>query len=383
MTWKTGFGPASFRGVAFFVRSNERSGGRRLAVHEYPFQDAPYAEDIGRKRRGFSVEGYVVGEDYTTDRDDLLDALEQDGPGPLVHPYWGSRTVAVDDFRVRESTDEGGMAVFSIQFIETPAQPAQPAAVPDATGKLTASTSTFQTAVKTEFLATYNPNRFTAPLAGALNAAATVMGEASSAVQMDPQIQAQLGAAVLNLQDNAAGLVAQPSNLWDSVYATVVLLPLKALSTLYYFLPGTAPPLTTPDEITANGNFLSLQWMIQRLALLQAATLLPSATFTSYEDAVNQRNAITALLDDQAQNAADTTFPALVDLRSSLVMAVPGPGSDLPNLVTYTPPDTVCSLVLAHRLYGSVAREQDLLTRNDVQNPCFVQGGVSLEVLSD
>jgi prophage DNA circulation protein len=152
---------------------------------------------------------------------------------------------------------------------------------------------------------------------------------------------------------------------------------------LYYFLPGTAPPLTTPDEMRASTNFLALQWLIQRLALLQAATLLPSQTFTSYEDAVSQRNAITALLDDQAQTAADSTFPALIDLRSSLVMAVPGPGSDLPNLVAYTSPETVCSLVLAQRLYGSVDNEQDLLTRNDVQNPCFIMGGVSLEVLSD
>ncbi len=62
--------------------------------------------------------------------------------------------------------------------------------------------------------------------------------------------------------------------------------------------------------------------------------------------------------------------------------AVPGEASDLPRLLRYVPPATVPSLVLAHRLYGDVALEADLVARNRVARPGFMLGGQALEVLS-
>jgi prophage DNA circulation protein len=38
--------------------------------------------------------------------------------------------------------------------------------------------------------------------------------------------------------------------------------------------------------------------------------------------------------------------------------------------------------VLAHRLYGDLAAETDLVARNRIPNPAFVPGGHPLEVLS-
>ncbi|HZH79574.1 MAG TPA: hypothetical protein VEY88_26365, partial [Archangium sp.] len=63
--------------------------------------------------------------------------------------------------------------------------------------------------------------------------------------------------------------------------------------------------------------------------------------------------------------------------------AVPGSESDLPRLVSYTPAGTVPSLVLAHRLYGGVQTEGDMLRRNGIGHPGFILGGVELQVLSD
>ena len=61
MSWRDRLLPASFRGARFFVATDTRQGGRRLAVHEYPLRDIPYAEDLGRKARTYAIEAVLVG----------------------------------------------------------------------------------------------------------------------------------------------------------------------------------------------------------------------------------------------------------------------------------------------------------------------------------
>jgi prophage DNA circulation protein len=73
MTWRTRMQPASFRGAGFLVEGHDGEVGRRLAVHEYPERDLPYAEDLGRKARVFKITGLVIGPDYMAQRDALLD----------------------------------------------------------------------------------------------------------------------------------------------------------------------------------------------------------------------------------------------------------------------------------------------------------------------
>lgn len=119
MSWRDDLRPASFRGVAFFVDSAESGVGRRVALHEYPLRDKPYAEDMGRAARRIGVEAIVIGDGYMRARDALIAALEAPGAGTLVHPYLGSMHVTlIEQARVRESTAEGGMARISLAFVE-------------------------------------------------------------------------------------------------------------------------------------------------------------------------------------------------------------------------------------------------------------------------
>src|SRR5262245_27796266 len=100
---------ASFRGAPFLVESSERSGGRRVVVHEFPLRDEPFVEDLGKRGSVFRVDGYVIGDDYLTQRDALLAALEDEsGPGELVHPYHGVRRAVCVNLGVRETRSDGG-----------------------------------------------------------------------------------------------------------------------------------------------------------------------------------------------------------------------------------------------------------------------------------
>jgi prophage DNA circulation protein len=120
--WRQRLRPASFRGARFHVDVDSIAGGRRVAQHEYPKRNQPYSEDMGRRMRRHTITGYVImspqNPDYTQDRDALKTALEQDGPGTLVHPSLGTEKVMVDQYSVTENREKGGMATFEMVFLE-------------------------------------------------------------------------------------------------------------------------------------------------------------------------------------------------------------------------------------------------------------------------
>ena len=121
--------PGSFRGVPFYVEQSGRGGGRRVALHQYPKRDIPYAEDMGRTAWQITVQGYIItspanpvmGPNYLTVKDLLIDALEQDGPGTLVIPLeykLTDMTVMVMSYSVTESREKGGMCAVEMVFVE-------------------------------------------------------------------------------------------------------------------------------------------------------------------------------------------------------------------------------------------------------------------------
>jgi prophage DNA circulation protein len=117
--WKLRLQPATFKGIGFHVDADIRSGGRRIALHEFPKRDFPYAEDMGRRARRFVIAGYLIGPDYQAQRDALVTALEDDGPGVLVHPtYQDQGPVVADTYTVTERRERGGWAEFEAVFIE-------------------------------------------------------------------------------------------------------------------------------------------------------------------------------------------------------------------------------------------------------------------------
>lgn len=119
MVWRENLVPASFRGVEFSVEESEnRAGGRRIALHEYPGRDDPFAEDLGEVTRRFTIEGFIVGDDYLDRGRALIDACNVRGPGELVHPYRGSQNVVCNEIVETVRTRDGRMATYTMSFTE-------------------------------------------------------------------------------------------------------------------------------------------------------------------------------------------------------------------------------------------------------------------------
>lgn len=125
MSWKDNLQPAKFKGTPFRVLDTSTLLGRRNVIHEFPFKDFPYVEDLGRKTDKFTINGYIVQNkennfNYFAERNALLKVLREAGPGDLDHPFLGSLLVSlVDDVELTESFREGGIARFRMTFVVT------------------------------------------------------------------------------------------------------------------------------------------------------------------------------------------------------------------------------------------------------------------------
>lgn len=402
-TWRDRMGPATFRDVPFFVETSDIGVGRKTIIHEYPQRDMPYVEDLGRLARRFSVEGYVIGADYMAARDRLLVALEQRGSGTLVHPYYGTRTVAVaSEVTVRESTDQGGMATFRITFVETASTPFAPVSMVDAPGRLTAQTAIAFEDSRLEFVAAYE-TRLPATPTGVRRSLPGFVFESAEAIVTSAagelrtllapvvkttQVVAEVNRDIDALVVDAGDLVRAPFDVaarLQAVIGDVATLPelpdLGRLAKLAVTPTIPRPSGSTPARTQEAANYDALRRYVRRTAIITDCSMVPLTAFDSYDAAIAARDALLEQLDEQADQAG-SSYDALVDLRGALARAIPGDARDLPRLITYTPVVTEPSLVITYRLYGALDLNEDVIARNHLGHPGFVLGGRPLQVLA-
>jgi prophage DNA circulation protein len=135
IAWRQYLKRASFRGVPFYVDTGVRESGRRTVNHEFPKRNVPYAEDMGRRAREFTVRGYMIvyprddtdplrKKNYIPARDNLIAALETDGAADLQVPLLGILNVVCTRYRVSEEARLGGFCTFDMSFIEFGQAPA-------------------------------------------------------------------------------------------------------------------------------------------------------------------------------------------------------------------------------------------------------------------
>ena len=152
-SWLDQLQPATWRGLPFAVRSSEYRRGRRFAVHEYPYRDVPWAEDVGRASRVVGFSGFVVGDDCYAQAQALLKASEQPGLGTLVHPSLGEMTVAlIEPLVASERTELGRVVEIRFEFLES-GKPIYPSNTTSTQSDVAAKAAATQTASASDFVA--------------------------------------------------------------------------------------------------------------------------------------------------------------------------------------------------------------------------------------
>lgn len=405
MSWRDRLQTGQFRDAAFFTESHEAGGGRRLALNEYPLRDEPYAEDLGRRAREFTIDCYVLasqviggerGDDYMAARDRLIQKLEQPGPGLLVHPYLGTRSVIAREYRLRETTRDGGMATFSITFVEA-GRPAEPDTVSDTRTSVGNAADAAQAAIQAEFEVSFSvedmPDFVSSSATDILEDAITDIRQISGRIASVTSPITQFSAQLDRLGDSLSSLIRQPANLAADVAGVVVAIAgvakdvqtgLAAYRRLWLFGDDRSPvPTTTAARQQQSVNQTALTGLIQRTATIEACRASSNMSYASHDEAAALREELADQLDALMETAADAVYAALVDLRVAVVKDITQRGADLARLVSYTPATTLPALVIAHALYEDATRDAEIVARNRIRHPGFVPGGTALKVLTD
>ena len=122
-SWAAALRPASYGGVRFGVIAGRTVAGRKQTIHDYPFRDSNWVEDLGKQARKFEITGFLVENDIalgsggvTAQRDALLTACETKGAKTLTHPTLGTiKNVECIAVEISERADLG--LAFEIRLI--------------------------------------------------------------------------------------------------------------------------------------------------------------------------------------------------------------------------------------------------------------------------
>ena len=295
---------ASFRGVPFFVESAEISGGRRAVVHEFPFRDDPYVEDLGRKAHSFRIDGYVIGDDYLAQRDALQAALENvAGPGELVHPYDGVKRAICVGLSIRTTRADGGMATFAIDFAETPLQAPVPTEVVDGAEQVGGAADVVITAADAELQERYSaaglPAFALASAERALTLSAAALEATLAPVVASTQELAALTGRVALLTAQVSSLVRAPASIIGSFLEVITGLAdtaeaapgavRDALVAAYDVDLGEPVAATTATRERELASQVALTGALRQVMAAEAARLAPIAHAVEDRDGTRAR----------------------------------------------------------------------------------------------
>lgn len=396
MSWRDNLQPASFRGIPFFIESHEIEGGRRSVQHEYVQRDKPFAEDTGRKGRSFSFEAYVIGTDYFPSRNALMEALEKEGAGELVHPYFGRVSVQAKPFRVRESTRDGGMAIFSLSFFEA-GESEFPSSLIDNRRVVKDKVDELFDSVNSEFEKVFSvlnkPEFVKQSAVNKVNEIAGKINEVTAKVVKTQQGIAGVNQKIEDLQNRVGALINTPRELAATIQGALRGLhdaitggPRTQLEAMEQFFPyGNAdkkvPPYTETRE-QEQDNLDMLNRLTQLSSLGNASEAATEISFESSDDAKGVRENLVENFENQMElTGDDTVFQNIQDLKTEVIRGVPPPEEQLPTIGKLRLNEPRPALVVAYELYESTELEADLIARNEITHPGFMPSNKDLEVL--
>lgn len=95
------------------------TGGRRLAVYEYPYVDGQSIDDLGRKGEKFNFQVRFYGDNYQVRLKQFLDVVSgAAGQGVLSHPVRGAITARFQDSEIVHRHDEFNSVTLKVTFLE-------------------------------------------------------------------------------------------------------------------------------------------------------------------------------------------------------------------------------------------------------------------------
>ena len=390
MSWKDRLLPASIGAVDFFIQDHTFATGRRLVVHEYLSSEIVTVEDIGRKRRAFKVNGYLVGDDYDIRRTDLIKLAESEGWVQLNHPYLGYLQVYIRDLEVREEKTLGRMCSFSISLEERVFEPQVVAARGKGEAEQESRNLIDEPRIPAELLKQPAPSLLAQAqsfLQNVRNLIGNVVERALGAIRNLNAVRALVDEAVATVTEGilsvfevyraVAGVINGLLTIYDDVKDSFGFF-LDLFNTEDSSIPGTG---SFSSRLRDQENaFVGSVWVFGFAGMVIASL---DEDFLTVDQAVARRQSLTESADKilSAPFIDGSLIAEVQRILSHIGTYFTNIEEGLPSIYDLKLGlQRTSSLQLSYRFYDTTNREQEILALNRIGNPLEVRGTVKLRV---
>lgn len=390
---------ASFRGVPFhFIDDSSTEHGRRVVLHEYPFRDIPYSEDLGRAARPF----YLIA--TFLDKEEALRFIaltEEEGAGVLIHPWYGSHLVALKGLaKVNWPKNNGGRITIELNFIEA-GENTEPDAAVDDIFNLNAIADELQSILDAQFGETWQKflavmddvdavvdsvsgvyskfEEFLSPWERAISrierAFVAVMSFIYSPAKLVDSIKDMIG-RLGSLVDFSSSFSDVPSGNWKPlVDGSFFSEPPKVswvqgddgVISIQPSFPNSNNPLEElPSELK---NYVDLS------LLIEVSRHVPEMSFSNTEELNNSRLTLVEAYKPHLFTANDGTFALIKDLLQQVTQSIDQKVVNIDLVETVSTQAIMPVLLIDYNVSGQIVHDQDIIKRNNVKHPLFVAAG--------
>lgn len=395
---------ASYNGVNFEVSNSNLKFGRRVVVHEYPQQDVPYGEDLGRATRIITMSAFIVGADYASRSKKLIEALEKPvtEPGTLVHPWLGSLKVYLSEKPQITWNLAQRLVTFNLTFVEA-GQLNKPKAGTSWGDKLRAKVDSFMNEALANFdISMSDIDNLTNNIADVIDGSVSdVLGCLS-----DSPISSMFDLAdtISDLANNAGSLLSQSSLDFGKEFIGALGLGSYCNSVRNWrdCSKGLTDVVTSPkltytksDSSTdkANKAITTFSRQVMLANALGSASLIASnidsdtddeqEVTTRSDDEIRQiRNDLLNAIEQEminAENDDNNLYESLEELYIDTYQTLTSEILQDSELVDVKLPTTTPLLVLAYDKYENSKRADEIARRNNIINPCFASDNLILQ----
>lgn len=406
MSYKKAFQEASFRKVKFIWVDESTEGGNNLQddgrpklVKEQNSKKKKSSYVVSDKKKRFTLEGFVKGINYHLDRDALINALEKDGPGELVHPLYGAVRVVVESWTKREGLSNGlGIATFSMTFCES-GKVFLPKNKNDAQEKLKQNAANARTIAEGDFAQNFSVKgkpQFVKD--SAISTFQNIQKKTMSAIGQIKEQSASVAESVFTLRKNIAsakdfveeplGLAANLRGSFD-LMRTVSLNPKDLFSAykknkdyqkdLKLIVPSTTSRIAEKKNQDGFVAFTNTLTATHKSELIVEA--MQGDQFESKDELIQERNNLLKEIEEILEKTTnDELFMAMNAVKINIIKLVPGENfapQNVNKIKISTPTNT---LSLAHDIFQDEEKEKEILSKNVIVNPLMIMPNTEIEV---
>ncbi len=395
----------SFKGVPIRIDSGSVSGGRKTVKKEFPNRDTQTIEDLGLRPRTYNLQIVIASrttvsggvtntqQGYFEYRDALLAAIEDKGPGELIHPLYGRiENVVATTFSINEDFSSFGKTRLNVTF-EVSSDTGIPRQTITALSQLTQSNDAVNAAISSDISDNFSVStKFTDNFGDAADkinevidaavGATSFLGAAADQINEFNSFIGELSADVNSLITNPTNLATSITNLFsniDGLFGTVENTA-KAFAGLFGFGGGDEDEIlpTTAGRIERIQNRAVLNGAVNASALGYAYV---NVSQTSFEN-VREIEEAADDLEIQFQRvmisgSSDKVISAVTDMRVVVQQFFDEQKITLKQIIevnVYTTP----ARVLSYQYYAESESADQILKLNNITDVSFVDGPVEI-----